>query len=387
MVAVPDLVTAATKEDGTIDLNMWKAVQTPLISHCEQNGNRMAILDAPPGMTPQQIKEWRSELAMYDSAFAALYYPWIKVENPLGVNGDAELSVPPSGPRRRRVGAHRRRPRRVEGTGQRDAARRAGHRARRHQERAGPAEPDRDQLHPLVRHLRHPDLGRPHAGQETRAGATSTSAGCSTSSRRRSTRHPVGGLRAERHDLWQRVKRTITAFLRGLWTAGALFGATRGPGLLRAVRRENNPPESIDEGKLIVEIGIAPVKPAEFVIFRISQQSRSPPEPLGPVHPFTTRSLEPDRCPAARQRPVPRPDFYLEIDGENLVLSGVSGLDNRARRRVDRPERQGRPTAAHQDARRRPQGTGDHSVTRMAPLQRQERPAVEVVLCASVTAV
>ena len=34
---------------------------------------------------------------------------------------------------------------------------------------------------------------------------------------------------------------------------------------------ENNPPDSIDEGKLIVEVGIAPVKPAEFVIFRISQ--------------------------------------------------------------------------------------------------------------------
>ena len=48
-------------------------------------------------MTPQQIKEWRSDDAMYDSAFAALYYPWIKVENPIGVNGDREVFVPPSG--------------------------------------------------------------------------------------------------------------------------------------------------------------------------------------------------------------------------------------------------------------------------------------------------
>ena len=97
MVVVPDLITAATKADGTVDLNLWKAVQTALISHCEQNGNRMAVLDAPPGMNPQQIKEWRSETAMYDSAYAALYYPWIKVENPIGVNGNNEVYIPPSG--------------------------------------------------------------------------------------------------------------------------------------------------------------------------------------------------------------------------------------------------------------------------------------------------
>jgi len=97
MVVVPDLVTAATKDNGELDLNLWKAVQTALISHCEQHGNRMAVLDAPPGMTPQQIKDWRSDVAMYDSAYAALYYPWIKVENPIGVNGNSEVFIPPSG--------------------------------------------------------------------------------------------------------------------------------------------------------------------------------------------------------------------------------------------------------------------------------------------------
>src|SRR5690606_22646106 len=97
MVIVPDLITAATKEDGAVDLNLWKAVQTALIAHCELHPNRMAILDAPPGMNPQQIKEWRSETAMYDSPFATLYYPWIKVDNPVGSNGDAEVLIPPSG--------------------------------------------------------------------------------------------------------------------------------------------------------------------------------------------------------------------------------------------------------------------------------------------------
>src|SRR5581483_4937317 len=88
MVAVPDLITAARREDGSVDLEMWKSVQTALITHCQGEANRMAILDAPPGMDAQQVKEWRSNTAMYDSKFAALYYPWIKVNNPVGTNGD-----------------------------------------------------------------------------------------------------------------------------------------------------------------------------------------------------------------------------------------------------------------------------------------------------------
>jgi hypothetical protein len=72
-------------------------------------------------------------------------------------------------------------------------------------------------------------------------------------------------------DLWQRVKRTISAFLVGLWRQGALVGATPEQAFFVKCDEETNPPESVDEGRLVVEIGIAPVKPAEFVIFRISQ--------------------------------------------------------------------------------------------------------------------
>ena len=98
MVIVPDLVTAATKPDKTVDLNLWKAVQTS--SHYALRAARQpdGCPRCPPGMNPQQIKEWRSDTAMYDSAFAAFYYPWIKVENPTPNNGsDAEILIPPSG--------------------------------------------------------------------------------------------------------------------------------------------------------------------------------------------------------------------------------------------------------------------------------------------------
>ena len=66
-----------------------------------------------PRMSVQQIKEWRSDTAMYDSAFAAMYYLRIKVDNPVATNGDADLLVPPSGhvaalvPCRRRARVHK----------------------------------------------------------------------------------------------------------------------------------------------------------------------------------------------------------------------------------------------------------------------------------------
>ena len=74
-------------------------------------------------------------------------------------------------------------------------------------------------------------------------------------------------------NLWQRVKRTINAFLLRVWRDGALFGATPEEAFYVKCDAETNPPEVIDAGQLVVEIGIAPVKPAEFVIFRIAQFS------------------------------------------------------------------------------------------------------------------
>jgi hypothetical protein len=72
-------------------------------------------------------------------------------------------------------------------------------------------------------------------------------------------------------DLWARVRRTVSAFLHGLWMQGALVGQTPSQAFFILCDESNNPPGSVDEGKLVVDIGVAPVKPAEFVIFRISQ--------------------------------------------------------------------------------------------------------------------
>ena len=275
IVAVPDLVTAATKEDGSLDLGLWKAVQTSLIAHCEQHANRIALLDAPPGMTPQQVREWRSDVAQYDSAFAAMYYPWIKVENPTGSNGNAEIVIPPSG--------HV-----------------AGLWARTDESRGVWKAPANDTLRGVLdveRSVTQNEQGlinpiginaiRPFGTRGIRVwGARTLSS--DTDWQYLNVRRLFNMVEStilegtqwavfEPNDvsLWEGVKRTLGGYLHGLWQSGALFGSTAEQAYFVRCDETTNTPETIDQGKLIVEVGLAPVKPAEFVIFRISQNKQS----------------------------------------------------------------------------------------------------------------
>lgn len=70
---------------------------------------------------------------------------------------------------------------------------------------------------------------------------------------------------------WKSVERDIRAFLMRVWRDGALLGATPEQAFFVKCDAETNPPEVRDAGQLIAEIGIAPVKPAEFIVFRIGQ--------------------------------------------------------------------------------------------------------------------
>ncbi|MDH3731512.1 MAG: phage tail sheath subtilisin-like domain-containing protein [Acidimicrobiia bacterium] len=275
MVIVPDLVTAATDGDGNVDLGMWKAVQTALINHCEGQANRMAILDSPPGMNVQQIKDWRSDVAMYDSAFAAMYFPWIKVDNPAATNGDTEVLVPPSG--------------HIAGIWARTDDTRGVWKAPANEIVRGALDVEL----PITKGeqgLLNPigiNCIRPFGTRGIRVwGARTLSS--DTDWRYVNVRRLFNMIETAIMDgtqfvvfepndekLWAGVTRTVAGFLRGLWRDGALFGSTAEQAFYVKCDAETNPPESIDEGKLVVEVGIAPVKPAEFVIFRISQKKES----------------------------------------------------------------------------------------------------------------
>ncbi len=73
--------------------------------------------------------------------------------------------------------------------------------------------------------------------------------------------------------LWKLIVRNLTAFLLRIWKQGALFGDTPEEAFYVRCDDELNPPESIDAGYVVCEVGIAPAKPAEFVVFRISQKA------------------------------------------------------------------------------------------------------------------
>jgi hypothetical protein len=71
--------------------------------------------------------------------------------------------------------------------------------------------------------------------------------------------------------LWSKIRRNVNAFLTNVWRSGALFGLTPEQAFYVKCDEQTNPPEVRELGQVVTEIGIAIVRPAEFVIFRITQ--------------------------------------------------------------------------------------------------------------------
>ncbi|WP_405778521.1 phage tail sheath family protein [Streptomyces sp. NBC_00859] len=268
MVAVPDLMAAYQR--GAIDLEAVKAVQLGLIAHCELMGDRLAVIDPPPGLNARQIRVWRQETAGYDSKYAALYYPWIKVFDPAG--GQTRL-IPPSG--------------HVSGIWARNDFERGVHKAPANEVVRGAVDlemqitrGEQDLLNPLgINCIRaFPGRGIRIWGART---LSSDPAWRYLNVRRyfnyleESILTGTQWVVFEPNDqaLWARIRRNISAFMVTEWRNGALFGATPEDAYYVKCDAETNPPESVDLGRVICEIGVSPVKPAEFVIFRLAQFS------------------------------------------------------------------------------------------------------------------
>ena len=73
--------------------------------------------------------------------------------------------------------------------------------------------------------------------------------------------------------LWNMIKRDVTAFLLGLWRDGALAGSKPEEAFFVKCDAETNPPDVVDAGRVVAWVGLAPVKPAEFIVFQVSQFS------------------------------------------------------------------------------------------------------------------
>ena len=268
MVCVPDLMAAY--QQGMIDLEGVQAVQLAVIAHCELMGDRVAILDPPPGLNAQQIREWRVDKAGYDSKYATLYWPWIKVFDPLS---GQNTFVPPSG--------------HMAGIWGRNDDTRGVHKAPANEVVRGAITLE-IQITKTEHDLLNPqgiNCIRSFPGRGIRVwGARTLSSDPSwryVNIRRlfnyleESILNGTQWAVFEPNDfmLWSQMRRTIAAFLVNEWRKGALFGMNPDQAFYVKCDEETNPAESIDAGMVVCEIGVAPVKPAEFVIFRLSQYS------------------------------------------------------------------------------------------------------------------
>jgi uncharacterized protein len=266
MVCMPDIMSLA---EGGDDAQL-RDLQGKMIAHCEMAGDRMAILDSPPNLLPQEILEWRMNTAGYDSKFAALYYPWIEVMDPL--TNQPKL-VPPSG--------------HVAGVWCRTDATRGVHKAPANEVTLG--------VNGLGFQVTQAEQGglnkvginciRSFPGRGIRIwGARTLSSDPEwrylnvrrlfnyiAESIMEGTQWSVFEPNDQR--LWMSLRIAASNFLTRTWREGALFGATPDEAFFVKCDEETNPPEVIEAGQVICEIGIAPVKPAEFVVFRLSQYS------------------------------------------------------------------------------------------------------------------
>lgn len=267
MLCVPDLM--ASYVAGEIDLKQVQAIQQSVIDYCENVRYCFAILDSPPGLMPQQVKEWRLQVN-YDSSRAALYYPWIEVADQTGANGRTR-SVPPSG--------------HMAGIYARNDETRGVHKAPGNEVVRGAlglevqmTKGEQDELNPIgVNAIRaFPGRGIRVWGARTLSSDPSWRYinvrrlfNMVEKSIERGTQWVV--FEPNDANLWARVTRDISAFLKLVWRSGALFGTTPEQAFFVKCDEETNPPEIRDVGQLVLEVGLSPVKPAEFVIIRISQ--------------------------------------------------------------------------------------------------------------------
>lgn len=248
-------------------------VESALITHCEQLKDRFAILDPQDNLDIEGIQAFR---APFDTKYAALYYPWLVVNDP---STNQFVEAPPSG--------------HLAGIYARTDTERGVHKApanvvirgirltdgiaqdvtKRHQ----------DLLNPKgINALRFfPGLGQRVWGARTLSSDTSWKY---INVRRlflfleESIDEGTQWVVFEPNDesLWALVRQTVSNFLTTVWRSGALAGTTADEAFFVHCDRTTMTDDDIANGRLICVIGVAPVFPAEFVIFRIQQKAREP---------------------------------------------------------------------------------------------------------------
>ncbi len=261
IVAAPGY-TADRATDGAL------GIQNAVINHCERMRYRVAVLDTPENQTTTEALDFRN---LRSSDYAAIYYPWIDVIDPRPSRGGSRLKLPPSGFM-------------------------AGIYARSDIEHAVFKAPANEvvrlavDFEVLVNGAQQ-DILNPNGVNCLRffEGRGFLVWGARTISddpewkyisvRRyfaylersidRSTQWAV--FENNGPELWGKIRRAVEDFLYNEWVAGGLLGAKPEQAYFVRCDRSTMTQNDLDNGRLVCLIGVAPVKPAEFVIFRIGQ--------------------------------------------------------------------------------------------------------------------
>jgi len=242
------------------------AIHSALISHCERMGERFAILDGSDNgdYTPEDIQDETG-----NSDYAAMYYPRIEVFDPVT---KGPILVPPSG--------------HVAGIYARIDTERGVHKAPANAVVRGAlglehrlSKADQEGLNPAgINVIRELNGNIVLWGARTLGGDANGEWKYINVRRlflflRESIDEGTQWVVFEPNDtaLWAKISRNVTAFLTNVWRSGALLGNSPAEAFYVRCDASTNPPEVRDLGQVVCEIGVAVVRPAEFVIFRISQ--------------------------------------------------------------------------------------------------------------------
>jgi len=242
-------------------------VQVALVAHCENLKSRFAVLDMPEEMyKTADLTQFRN---IIDSTYAAFYHPWLQVFDRAA---NKPGYIPPSGA--------------IMGIYSRTDITRGVHKAPANETvfctglKVNYTKGEQDILNPvgvnLVRAL--PGQGIRVWGART---ASSNSAFKYVNVRRlfiyveESIKANTNWVVFEPNDnaLWQRVLMSVSSFLDGMWRSGMLSGSSPQEAYFVEIGPSTMSRDDIMNGRLICNIGIAPSRPAEFVIFRVTQHT------------------------------------------------------------------------------------------------------------------
>ncbi|WP_297195811.1 phage tail sheath family protein [uncultured Flavonifractor sp.] len=265
----------AFQENGNVSIMAIPGITAPevqaaLIGFCESKKSCFAILDVP--MELKKTNDVANFRDMYDSTYAAMYHPWLEMYD---AGAKRSAYFPPSGA--------------MAGIYARTDIERGVHKAPANEVIRGCTglscaynEGEQDILNPMGVNLIRAFTGR---GIRVWGARTISSNGLwKYLNVRRLFIYVEESIKANTNwvvfepnsaALWSRVTRTIEAFLATCWRDGALAGSSPSEAFFVECGPTTMTQDDIDNGRLICQIGIAPVKPAEFVIFRITQKTAS----------------------------------------------------------------------------------------------------------------